>query len=65
MIWMKKNDILFKIFKETNDNVSTFEDEINDFFESKDDAIFLSMNTVMEKVDGIEYMNIIVCYKYD
>jgi hypothetical protein len=48
----------FKIFKQGNGN--DIETEMNRYF---DKEIFLSMNTVIERVDGIDYLTIIICYK--
>lgn len=58
--------MLFKIFSETNDGPSALEDKINNFFDERlEDGIeFVSMNTVVEKVDGIDYLTIVICYKY-
>jgi hypothetical protein len=56
--------IMFKIFCENNEGNEDFQDKMNDYFHDKENVIIYSMNTVIEKVDNICYMNIIVCWDY-
>lgn len=56
--------MIVKIFQENNQGPQELEDRINDFFNDKEKLNVLSMNTCIEKVDGIGYMNIVICYDY-
>lgn len=51
-----------KIFEENNKGASYLENEMNDFFSITDIKV-LNMNVVVEKVDGIDYKSIIICYE--
>ncbi len=61
----KHMSIYCKIFKETNDGPEKLENEINTYLEFSDyqNIKIISVNTTTEKVDGIDYMNVIVFYE--
>ncbi len=52
----------FEIFRETDAFDLELEDEMNSFFRD-DNFKILSMNTVNEVVDDINYLVIVVCYE--
>ena len=56
----------FKIFCETNNGPTYLENEINDYFsdEGRKGAKLISMISNCEIVDGITYMNVIICFDY-
>ncbi len=52
----------FKIFEEGNEGPVTLEKQMNDFF-SKLDVEIISVNVAVEKVEGIDYKSVVVCYR--
>ena len=51
-----------KIFTENNSGPMRLESDINEFFEDMEDVMIHSTNMVVEKVDGIDYLSVIVFY---
>lgn len=51
-----------KIFQENNDGLSDLEDKINNYFQDMENVKIVSVNTTVERVEGIDYTNIVILY---
>lgn len=54
--------IKFEIFEEGNNGPLALQNKMNDFF-SKKNVQICNVNVVVEKVGGIDYKSVIVCYQ--
>lgn len=55
-----------RIFKETNTGSDALESSINEFFDEVELSAkeIVKINTVVEKVDGIDYITVLVFFEY-
>lgn len=53
----------FIIFEESNKGPVHLQEEINDFFNERQIKNIIHINTVVEKVEGIDYKSVVICYE--